>query len=812
MLDLNKCYNNDCLDGLKELEDNSVDLITTDPPYGYGFMSKNWDKSLVSVDTWRECLRVLKPGAFAFIMSAPRQDVLSRMIVNIEDAGFKTDFSSIYWTYACVSEDTEILTKEGFKNISTLSESDEVFSLDIENDILKLSDVKNKFVYDFCGNMINIKTLNTDQLLTPNHKVLLKTRTNQRYDYGDYRYTEANDLLNGRKRPYYKLPMARKFYGDLSIGEDFAELLGWIITEGHFYRQKTRYDTWDIRIYQSSVNKKYVDRIRELLNNLKIKHSEYKRKRKYKNKEYVEHCFYINGEWKHKIAEWLPEKKPRKELLLLKENELQKMFDAMICGDGSTHGDNVKAVTFYQKDKETLDFVQAMATLLGRKTSRNEGKSALNIAGGNNTEIQNVNKIKEVPYKGKVWCIETEYGNFVARRNGMVFITGNSGFPKAMNISKAVEKKLEGFPQGVANPNSPNHGKYKTGCSDENPEGRGFGAGAGHYMEELGVPTPDAVKHEEAKALDGTYAGFQPKPAIEIVIVAMKPLAESSYVDQALANGHGVTHLDDCRIPYKSDKDIEDSKGNFKPLTNYDGRNTNFEFGIEKVDSHQNSQGRFPANVLVCDDVLNDGVVRKGGGGIVSPPSGRFSGLTYNGGVATDGDERPFDGYNDEGSASRYFDLDAWWEERMQSMDPAVLETFPFLLVPKASVGEKNAGLDDVEAQYMDGSRKVGSPGGTNPRNRGAQSPRKNFHPTVKPVKLFTYLITLGSRKGDVVLDPFGGSGTTGVAAEISERDYILFEMEQDFHELACKRIEFQQTITKKKNATPLSDIFKMKC
>ena len=100
MLELNKCYNLDCNDGLQGLEDNSVDLITTDPPYGYGFMGKAWDKALVSVDTWRECLRVLKPGAFAFIMSAPRQDVLSRMIVNIEDAGFKTNFSSIYWCYA----------------------------------------------------------------------------------------------------------------------------------------------------------------------------------------------------------------------------------------------------------------------------------------------------------------------------------------------------------------------------------------------------------------------------------------------------------------------------------------------------------------------------------------------------------------------------------------------------------------------------------------------------------------------------------------------------------------------------------------
>ena len=100
MLDLNKCYNLDCLDGLGEVDDNSVDLIATDPPYAISFMSKAWDKALVPTKVWKECLRVLKPGAFAFIMSSPRQDVLSRMIVNIEDAGFKSDFTSIYWTYA----------------------------------------------------------------------------------------------------------------------------------------------------------------------------------------------------------------------------------------------------------------------------------------------------------------------------------------------------------------------------------------------------------------------------------------------------------------------------------------------------------------------------------------------------------------------------------------------------------------------------------------------------------------------------------------------------------------------------------------
>ncbi len=85
---------------MEELGDESVDLLATDPPYGIGFMGKDWDKALPDKKIWRECLRVLKPGAFAFVMSIPRMDCLSRMGVSLEEAGFKTSFSPIYWCFA----------------------------------------------------------------------------------------------------------------------------------------------------------------------------------------------------------------------------------------------------------------------------------------------------------------------------------------------------------------------------------------------------------------------------------------------------------------------------------------------------------------------------------------------------------------------------------------------------------------------------------------------------------------------------------------------------------------------------------------
>lgn len=84
---------------LKEFKDNSVDMLCTDPPYGYSFMGKGWDKVLPDTQIWRECYRVLKPGSFITVMAAPRTDVLWRISRDLEEAGFDLSFSNIEWVY-----------------------------------------------------------------------------------------------------------------------------------------------------------------------------------------------------------------------------------------------------------------------------------------------------------------------------------------------------------------------------------------------------------------------------------------------------------------------------------------------------------------------------------------------------------------------------------------------------------------------------------------------------------------------------------------------------------------------------------------
>ena len=86
----------DSLTHLKTMEDNSIDSIVTDPPYGLSFMGKRWDYDVPSVELWQECLRVLKPGGHLLAFAGTRTQ--HRMAVRIEDAGFEIR-DMIAWVY-----------------------------------------------------------------------------------------------------------------------------------------------------------------------------------------------------------------------------------------------------------------------------------------------------------------------------------------------------------------------------------------------------------------------------------------------------------------------------------------------------------------------------------------------------------------------------------------------------------------------------------------------------------------------------------------------------------------------------------------
>lgn len=117
-----------------------------------------------------------------------------------------------------------------------------------------------------------------------------------------------------------------------------------------------------------------------------------------------------------------------------------------------------------------------------------------------------------------------------------------------------------------------------------------------------------------------------------------------------------------------------------------------------------------------------------------------------------------------------------------------------FFYCAKPSKAERNEGLEDFPEQNWvefgtSGSTKSGVDGNPSKWSEGRDTKRRNVHPTVKPIKLMRYLCRLITPKGGTVLDPFLGSGTTGIAAIQEDFDFIGIEREKEYYEIAEARI-----------------------
>jgi len=361
-----------------------------------------------------------------------------------------------------------------------------------------------------------------------------------------------------------------------------------------------------------------------------------------------------------------------------------------------------------------------------------------------------------------------------------VYWTYATGFPKAANISKLVDKRLGVKGKVVGKKEC----GYQVSISKTRKE-QGYRPNLTNATTEVDITEPGS---DEAKALNGSYGGYQPKPAVEVIIVVMKPLSEKSFMDQALKNGKGVTWLNDLRIPFKGgDVPEGGKKTNRKPRE----EGTVFKtsgFKSENNDTAEASPlGRFAANLLVQDDVLainSDGASAPTTG---KEPSNSKSNNTHG---DYQGHRKALETRNDKGTYSRYYSLDAWWENRIQELPLDVQTTYPFMIVPKASKSEKNNGLDNMDKKVANSN--YGKGGFSRPKEGEERdiAPSANFHPTVKPISLMSYLVTLGSREGDLVLDPFVGSGTTCIAAKLLNRKYIGMEMDSEYVVIAQERIK----------------------
>ena len=174
------------------------------------------------------------------------------------------------------------------------------------------------------------------------------------------------------------------------------------------------------------------------------------------------------------------------------------------------------------------------------------------------------------------------------------------------------------------------------------------------------------------------------------------------------------------------------------------------------------SIGRFPANIIHdgSEEVLEIFPETKSGTGAIRKNAKGLFGLG--------GDNKPNIEYDDKGSAARFF------------------------YCAKASKAERNMGLDDYEEkQVTDGTIRSNQ---ETARTFGANSAkRKNYHPTVKPIKLMEYLVRLITPKEGIVLEPFAGSGTTLIACKQQGFNYIGIEREQEYCDIAEARLKAVQ-------------------
>jgi len=230
------------------------------------------------------------------------------------------------------------------------------------------------------------------------------------------------------------------------------------------------------------------------------------------------------------------------------------------------------------------------------------------------------------------------------------------------------------------------------------------------------------------------------------------------------------------------------------------GGNPEHKWGYKKQENipslteSESPLGRFAANLLVQNDVLNDGVTTTSKGGLVKAGAG-FNKVKGFGVNTTKGGEptQPITMTpTDEGSFSRYFDMDAWWEDRKQKLPANIQATYPFMIVPKASKSEKNKGCEELnpKQKIFNGQSSEPSEDMKGVEKKFTTLPSNNFHPTVKPISLMSYLVTMGSRENDLVLDPFVGSGTTCIAAKLLNRKYLGMELNDEYAVIAQERIK----------------------
>jgi site-specific DNA-methyltransferase (adenine-specific) len=338
----------------------------------------------------------------------------------------------------------------------------------------------------------------------------------------------------------------------------------------------------------------------------------------------------------------------------------------------------------------------------------------------------------------------------------------STGFPKSHNIGKAIDK-IQGNQREVVSV-KPNHKK---------------GMDFRYENDNTGWIANDEIVETKGNS-DWEGWGSSMKPAHEPICMARKPLSEKSIAENVLKHGTGGINIDGCRIGSET---ISSGKSKVISGGQLNGKNT-------RVDIEETfSEGRFPANIMFDEEA----------GKLLDEQSGNRKSTGSVRKKDTDTDPSNMDFKHKEGENSNPYAGQSGGASR-------------FFYCPKVSKKERNAGMDiEVGIFHQRPRREDGTIiyKETHPdewKEAMSKLPRKdktskaaaeeklqdkkgNIHPTVKPTKLLEYLIKLVTPKGGIVLEPFMGSGSTGIAAKNLGMSFIGIEREQEYFDIAKQRI-----------------------
>ncbi|MDD3035832.1 MAG: DNA methyltransferase [Candidatus Saccharimonadaceae bacterium] len=434
MMETNKILLGNNLDLLRLMPSNSVDSVVTDPPYGINFMNKKWDYDVPSVGTWKEVLRVLKPGGHILCACGTRTQ--HRMACNIEDAGFEIR-DIVAWIYGCLSEDTEILTINGWERFHKDIVNSSVLCYNVSEDSFAFHKPKRSFNYENEHTAYRIQSDFTDQIVSSNHRVLVERG-------GRKVFVKAETLEQQENIPIleslFDLPKA--IYDNESHTS---------ITKQDLLSRVYKQD-----IFEKTEKKNKLFNRSNLSNMRKIIFNHKKKTRKvlfqsvlWESKRLVKKIF---SKRQRETTSWNRFERGKESSLERRSNLFQKtreLFTNKICkmserlfGNGSQrrlcYGTSLNNGTIIEKivieNGSNPPYKSQSARQSNRKSYAIQNKSSAQ-------KIRRTRAIvTPIEYKGNVWCVEVETGAFVARRNGKIFITGNSGFPKSLDISKAIDR------------------------------------------------------------------------------------------------------------------------------------------------------------------------------------------------------------------------------------------------------------------------------------------------------------------------------------------------------------------------------------